>query len=180
MTMNMSSRYDGLSSFQKRYLWKIINATLFRILTPVWRRKLLCCFGASIRPCHIYGSVKIYAPWNLTIGEWVCIGPRVEIYNKAPINIGSHTVLSQDSYICTASHDISSPNMADVNKQINIGSNVWIAAKSAVMPGVTIADGTVVAACAVVTKSTEPWTLVGGNPAKYIKKRELNVINAKA
>lgn len=88
---------------------------------------------------------------------------------------GVAAVISQDSYICTASHDVTSPVMATLNKPISIGSNVWIAAKAAIMPGTTIADGTVVAACVVVAKSTEPWTVVGGNPAKFIKKRELKV-----
>jgi len=56
---------------------------------------------------------------------------------------------------------------------IVIGDNAWVASRAFVGPGVTVGEGAVVAACAVVTKDIEPWTVVGGNPAKFIKKREL-------
>lgn len=158
----------------KMLVWRFVNAFVYPLLPRKARRRLLIAFGTKIgRGGLFYRNIKVYAPWNLIIGDAVCIGPRVDLYNKAPITIGSHVVISQDSYICTASHDVSSPVMATLNKPISIGSNVWIAAKAAVMPGASIADGTVVAACAVVSKSTEPWTVVGGNPAKFIKKREL-------
>ena len=56
---------------------------------------------------------------------------------------------------------------------ISIGSNAWIAGRAIVMPGHKVGDGAVVAAGAVVTNNVEPWTIVGGNPAKFISKREL-------
>ena len=56
---------------------------------------------------------------------------------------------------------------------ITVGAKAWIAGWSIVLPGVTIGEGAVVAAGAVVTKDVEPWAVVGGNPAKFIKKREL-------
>lgn len=168
------SRYQEVKPCRiKRLVWSLLNATLFRCLPSTLRNVLLRAFGAKIGKSLVYPSVKIFAPWNLEIGDFSCIGPRVELYCKDKITIGDSSVISQDSYICAASHDITSPVMATLNKPITIGSNVWIAAKAAVMPGVTIADGTVVAACAVVAKSTESWTVVGGNPAKFIKKREL-------
>ena len=57
---------------------------------------------------------------------------------------------------------------------IEIGDNSWIAARSIIMPGRSVGEGAVVAAGAVVTKDVEPWTVVGGNPAQFIKKRVLN------
>ena len=56
---------------------------------------------------------------------------------------------------------------------ITIGDGVWLGARAIILPGVTIGEGAVVAAGAVVTKDVEPWAVVGGNPAKFIKKREL-------
>jgi len=56
---------------------------------------------------------------------------------------------------------------------IVIGSQSWIAARAFIGPGVTIGEGAVVGACAAVFKDVEPWTVVGGNPAKFIKKREI-------
>lgn len=129
-------------------------------------------FGAKMgRCCHVYPSVRIYAPWNLTLGEWTCIGPRVEIYDKGPIRIGSETVISQDAYLCTASHDISDPHMSLVTKPIIIGDHVWVAAKATVLPCVKIGDGAVIGACSVVTKDVLPWKVAAGNPAVERKTR---------
>lgn len=131
-------------------------------------------FGAKMgRCCHVYPSVRIYAPWNLTLGEWTCIGPRVEIYDKGTIRIGSESVISQNAYLCTASHDISDPHMALVTKPIIIGNHVWVAAKATVLPGVKIGDGAVIGACSVVTKDVSPWKVAAGNPAVERKDRIL-------
>ena len=73
----------------------------------------------------------------------------------------------------TASHDVSSPHFDLVRKPVVICDNVWIAMGAIVLPGVTIGEGAVVAAGAVVAKDVLPWTVVGGNPARFIKKREL-------
>jgi putative colanic acid biosynthesis acetyltransferase WcaF len=57
---------------------------------------------------------------------------------------------------------------------IMIGSDVFIGAKALVLPGVTVGDGAVIGAGSVVTKDVAPWTIVGGNPAKFIKERIIN------
>ena len=121
----------------------------------------------------IYPNARIFAPWNLKIGNLSCIGPNVEIYNKAEVCIGNNVVISQGAYLCTASHDISSPVMKLVTKKIQVEDYAWISARATILPGVTIGEGAVVAAGAVVVKDVEPWTVVGGNPAKFIKKRVL-------
>ena len=58
---------------------------------------------------------------------------------------------------------------------ITVGHDAWVASRAIVLPGVSVGDGAVVAAGAVVTKNVEAWTVVGGNPAKVIKKRSLKV-----
>lgn len=154
-------------------IWRVVNATLFRI-TPTHRLRVvwLKLFGAKLKWCHtIYPSVRIYAPWNLEIVNGSVLGPGVEVYNKAPVRIGNGVVVSQGAYICTASHDVSSPVMALVAKPIVIENNVWIASRSIVLPGVKIGEAAVIGCGAVVTKDVEPWTVVGGNPAKVLKKR---------
>ena len=52
-----------------------------------------------------------------------------------------------------------------------IGNDVWIGRESIIMPGVKIGDGAIIAAYSVVTKDVEPYSVVGGNPARFIKKR---------
>ena len=160
--------------YAKMLVWRILNATLFPSLSTLMRNMLLRKFGAKIgRGGIIYRSARIYAPWNLEVGDWTVIGPRVLIYNKAKIEIGDEVVVSQDVFLCTASHDISSTSLALVTKPITIGSIAWIAAKSIVLPGVVIGEGGVVGAGSVVTKNVEAWSVVGGNPARFIKHRAI-------
>ena len=155
-------------------IWRLLNAFFFPWCGNKIRQILLLMFGAKIgRGCLICRGVVVYAPWRLKLGDMVCIGPRVELYNKAEIVIGSGVVISQDSYLCTASHDITSPKMELVTKPVVIYDNVWIAAHASVMPGITISEGVVVGACAVVAKSVSPWSVVVGNPARVVKKRVL-------
>ena len=157
-----------------RVCWFTLNLLLFPLLSKDGRNRLLRVFGAKIGlRCRIYRSVKIYAPWHLRLGDFVCIGPHVEIYNKAEVKIGSQVVVSQDAYMCTASHNISSPEMALTKAPIMVEDNVWVAAKANILPGVTISEGAVVGACAVVAKDVPPWSVVVGNPARVVKKRVL-------
>ena len=157
----------------KRMVWAIVNATIFRIVSQRKRFSLLRLFGARIRSGAIARSAKIYAPWNLENEHSMCIGPNVEVYNKDNVFIGVQAVISQDAYICTATHDITSPRMALVTKPIRIESQAWVAAKATILPGVTIGEGAVVGACAVVAKDVPPWSVVVGNPARVVGKREI-------
>ena len=80
-------------------------------------------------------------------------------------------VVSQGAYLCAASHDITNPLNPLITAPIHIGSFAWIAAEAFVNMGITIGEGAVVGARAAVFKDVDPWTVVGGNPAKFIKKR---------
>ncbi len=156
----------------KLILWRLMNIFIFPVMNRDFRVLLLKMFGATIgKECLFYRSVRIYAPWNLTIGDFSCIGNRVELYNKDALTIGDDVVISQDSYICTASHDVSSEVMTLKTKPITIGTRAWICSRAIVLPGVTIGEGGIVGAGAVATKDVAPWTIVGGNPATAIKKR---------
>lgn len=174
--MNLSQYKEEKPHHYKRIVWAIINATLFRILVGRPFKQLRNCilrlFGAKIPLASlVYPSCKIYAPWNLEVGQYSCIGPNTELYNKAPIIIGDNAVVSQKSFLCTASHEITDPKHSLVTAPIVIGNNAWVAARAFVSMGVTIGEGAVVGATASVFKDVEPWTVVGGNPARFIKKR---------
>tara|TARA_R110000851_G_scaffold71769_4_gene159496 strand:- start:542 stop:892 length:351 start_codon:yes stop_codon:yes gene_type:complete len=112
-------------------------------------------------------------PWHLEMGEYSCLAPEVDCYNVAKITLGAHTTVSQKSYLCTASHDISKANNPLMTSPIIIENQAWIGASCYIGMGVTIHEGAVVGATASVFKDVEPWTVVGGNPAKFIKKRIL-------
>mgnify|MGYP004646776595 FL=1 len=110
------------------------------------------------------------------MGSRACLGPHVVCYNQAMVTLGVDAIVSQYSYLCTASHDTNMMNTASaslITSPINIGSSAWVAARAYVGPGVTIGEGAVVGATASVYKDVEPWTVVGGNPAKFIKRRTI-------
>lgn len=175
--MNLSDYKEVKPKRLRRVIWAAVNALIFPLLPgrPFWwlRKLTLRLFGAKIdKDAYIYSSCKVFAPWQLVVGR-ACIGPHTEIYNKAPITIGNDSVVSQGSFLCAASHDISSLMLPLVIKPITLGDNVWVAADAFIGPGVTIGEGTVVGARAAVFKDVEAWTVVGGNPAKFLKKREI-------
>lgn len=137
---------------------------------------VLRIFGAEIgEECLIDFGVKIWIPWNLIMKEgYVAIGKKVEVYNYARVEIGRKTVISQYSYLITGSHDYTDAKFPLIWKPIIIGSEVWVAAGSWVFPGVSIADGVVVAARSNVTKDLPSWQVCAGSPCRPIKKRILN------
>ena len=94
-------------------------------------------------------------------------------YSVDRITIGAQVVVSQGAFLCCASHDISSPIMELIYKPIVIGPQAWVAARAFIGPGVTVGEGAVVGACSVVTKDVDHWTVVAGNPAKFIKNRAI-------
>ena len=87
---------------------------------------------------------------------------------------GDRSTVSRGAFVCCASHDITSSNMELTHAPITIGHDAWVAGRAIIMPGVVIGDGAIIAAGAVVTKDVEPWTVVGGNPAKFLKKRVIS------
>ncbi len=79
--------------------------------------------------------------------------------------------MSQYSYLCAATHDYTQLSMPLVPKPIRVGSRAWIAADVFVGPGVTVGDGAVVGARSSVFRDVPSWTVVGGSPAKRLKRR---------
>lgn len=175
------SRYQNKLSIKNRIgrlLWNICYYILFRPWAlPIfnsWRSYVLRMFGAKIgKGSVIYASAVIWAPWNLEVGHRTAIASHVILYNPGLIKIGNKCVVSQFAYLCTASHDITDEKNPLITAPIIIEDYAWVAADAFVGMGVTIGEGAVVGARAAVFKDVAPWSIVGGNPAKYIKKREL-------
>lgn len=162
----------------KRYLWIVISNTIFRVLIgPPFRHIrtfLLRLFGADIPySSSVYQTCNIFAPWKLSIGKYTCVGPNTELYNKDTISIGNNCVISQGAFLCTAGHDITNKVNPLITKPIIIEDGVWVAADAYIGLGVTLKEGAVVGARAAVFKNVDSWTVVGGNPARFIKNRVL-------
>ena len=162
----------------KKAFWKLTWLLLIS-WTPKgvldgWRRLLYRVFGAEIpKSSNVHPSARVYMPWNLKMGPWSVIGSGAHILNADMFSMGQNCVVSERAYICCASHNIYSNAHEQIHAPIVMGDRSWVAAEAFVMMGVTIGEGAVVGARAAVFKDVEPWTVVGGNPAKVIKKREI-------
>ena len=175
------SAYQNTFTFRNklyRAIWNISYVFLFRPFgLPVfrsWRIYVLNLFGSKIhKSAQVYASVRIWAPFNLEMGQFSCLGRYVDCYNQGKITIGDHSIVSQKSYLCASGHDITCSNHPLITSPIIIQNQTWIAADVFIGPGVTIGTGAVVGARASVFKDVEQWTVVGGNPAKFLKLREL-------
>ena len=172
---NKLSRLHQLKRLLWGLIWLMLARWLPRSLGCGWKRLLLRLFGAKLSSTAVvYSSTRIYAPWNLEMGHHSCLADEVDCYNVAPVTIGDNTTVSQKSYLCTASHDITKPNLPLIVSPIHIEDQVWVGADAFIGMGVTVGQGSVVGARASVYKDVPPWTVVGGNPAKKIKERVIN------
>ncbi|MDX1760557.1 MAG: putative colanic acid biosynthesis acetyltransferase [Christiangramia sp.] len=171
---NSLSRKNQIARFLFTIIWAVAARPLPRSVGRKWKIFILRRFGAKIHgTANIYSSVRIYMPWNLEMGPFSCLAPEVDCYNVAKVSIGANSTISQKAYLCAASHDISKSTNPLITAPIVIKEQSWIGASTYIGMGVTIGEGAVVGATASVYKNVEPWTIVGGNPAKFIRKREL-------
>ena len=163
-----------------RALWMVVQVTLFRLSPrPLhgWRRFLLRCFGARIGPqSHIYPRCEIWAPWNLVCEDAVAIADGVIVYNPALVTIASHAIISQQAYLCGAGHDIDAAEFPTVSAPITIGRFAWVCARAAVLAGVPLHEGAVLALGAVATGDLQSWGVYAGAPARLVRKRNPAVI----
>ena len=177
MTQALRRHHLSLTNKLVRSAWQVVWLLLYRPtprLFHPWRCLLLRLFGAKLgRAVHPYPSARIWAPWNLEMGDHACLSEGVDCYCVAPIRIGAHTTVSQYSFLCTASHDYTRADMPLVTAPVNIGERVWITADVFVGPGVTIGDGAVVTARSSVFTDIPPWVVARGNPAVPVKARVL-------
>ena len=160
-----------------RLAWQVVYTLLYRPSPRpfhAWRCLLLRAFGAKVaKGAHPYPSAKIWAPWNLQIGSDSSLGDHVDCYCVDRITIGSGVTVSQYTFLCAATHDYQSPQMPLATAPIVVKDGAWLCAGSFLAPGVTIGQGAVVGARAVVTRDVGDWNIVAGNPAKFVKKRVL-------
>jgi len=137
------------------------------------RKGFLRCFNKKIdKDCVILMHSKFLNFWKIKIGKRVVINQhclldcrRYQIIIEADTDIGPYT------RIWTLGHQPDSPVHELYGNDVRIGHHVWIASGVTILPGVHLADGTVVAAASLVHKSTNPKDIVAGNPAKFIRQR---------
>lgn len=163
----------------QRLFWNVVWLLLFRPSPRpfhAWRSLLLRLFGARLGPnCHFYPASRIHSPWNLVCEDQVTVADGAEIYNPAPIKLGSHAILSQGAYLCGATHDFDDPSFPLLTYAMAVGAYAWICARASVGPGVNIGEGAVLGLGSVATRDLEAWKVYAGAPAVLVKERRRTI-----
>jgi putative colanic acid biosynthesis acetyltransferase WcaF len=159
-------------------LWWLVQAIAFPI-TPHFangpRRWLLKLFGAQIgRDVLIRPTARFTYPWKVQIGDYSWIGDDVVFYSLDSIQVGTHCVISQNTYLCTGSHDLKDPTFCLKTAPIKIGNGAWIAADCFIAPGVQIGANTVVGARSSVFGNLPSGYVCNGTPCRPRSIREMN------
>lgn len=156
----MEYNKDSYKIFVKieRFSFQIVWFLFARFTPPqmnFWRCIILKIWGAKIsNGAMVYGSVKIWLPRNLRLLCNSCLAPYVDCYNVAPIIIGCRTVISQKTFLCTASHCYWKKGFDLYSKTITVGNNSWLAAECFVGPGTSIPNNSVYFARSIITRSS--------------------------
>jgi putative colanic acid biosynthesis acetyltransferase WcaF len=108
----------------------------------------------------------------LRCANQVTLGDGAEIYNPSVITLQSHAIVSQNAYLCGATHDYDDPAFPLYSLPMTLGAYSWVCARACVAPGVNLGAGAILGMAAVATRDLEPWSVYAGNPAKKIKDRE--------
>ena len=164
-----SSFYRWVRAFGMEF---IVNDILPHI--PSWslRRLYLRVVGCRIgKGSFIMKHVYIQSPNRLVIGNHSHINRDCILDARANITIGDNVSLSYRVNVITGSHDFQKPDFPSNKKPIYIDDYVWAGVGSSILSGVHVGKGAVICAGAVVTKDVEPFTVVGGVPAKKIANR---------
>jgi putative colanic acid biosynthesis acetyltransferase WcaF len=157
--------------------WYFCGLPLLRshwITSSSFRSRLLRLFGAKIgKGVYIKPGLRVKFPWYLEVGDHTWLGEDLWVDNLAQVSIGAHCCISQGAYFCTGNHDWSAPDMRLFRKPIRCERGSWVGARSVVCPGVTLGAGAIAAAGSVVTRDVPAMEVHAGNPAGFVRRREL-------
>lgn len=163
----------------KVVLWFLTNSLFLNNHLPIpvaFKVSILRLFGASIGTnVVIKPAVNIKYPWLLRVGNHVWIGEQVWIDNLSEVVIGDHVCLSQGAMLLTGNHDYRRPTFDLTTRPITLDNGVWIGAKSVVCPGVHCGSHAVLAVNSVATHSLNAYGIYQGNPAVWVRQREISL-----
>lgn len=132
--------------------------------------------------CVIDPTAVFHAPSGIALGDFVRIGAQCNFNGEGGLTIGEGTIFAPRVVILTSTHQYQQENLLPYHgvyeyRQVTIGCGVWIGWGALLVPGVTIGDGAVIAMGAVVTRDVEKGQVVGGNPAREIKQRPVDIVD---
>jgi acetyltransferase-like isoleucine patch superfamily enzyme len=140
----------------------------------LWWLRSICGMRIGSRS-SVHRCCRFYRPGLIRIGDHSVINYGVLLDGRRGIEIGNNVSISEGSVILTLGHDIDDPAFGLQGGKVTVEDYVFIGSFARVLPNVRIMEGGVVAAGSVVTHDVEPYTVVGGAPARYIRPRERNL-----
>lgn len=183
-TYDQKSAYESGRPLSQRllqiiweYVWSIACIWTPKAFNP-WRLFLLRLFGAKLYGTpFVHSRARILVPWNLTMHDRSALGDRANAYTLGEIELKARSTIAQEAYLSTGTHKFDDLSIPLQTAKIIIEQDVFVGARAFIMPGIVVGEGSVVGACAVVTREVPPWTIVAGNPAKQIGKRVIKTID---
>lgn len=175
-------RKDG-----KRPVWRRVVSELRLYLCNEW---ISCIPGYWLRHCYyrvlmkfelgagcsVMMHTRFDQAGNLVIGQNSVINQRCRLDSRGGLFIGCNVSVSEEVTILTADHDAGSAGFEGRVRPVKIGDRVWIGTRVLILPGVTVGEGALIAAAAVVTRDVDPYTVVAGVPARQIGTRRSDLI----
>lgn len=165
--------------FLSRWYWRWIDAKDYFVeLVGVipshavrlffYRRVFHIAIGEAT---SIHRHCRFYRPAGVSIGAHSVINRGVLLDGRTDLRIGDNVSISEGSQILTLEHDPNDSSFGWRGAPVVINDRVFLGARSTLLPGTTVGEGAFVAAGAVVTRDVEPFTIVGGVPARPIGQR---------
>lgn len=167
-----------MSENQARKIMAVLLGLSVNCLPGFWLRAgFLRLLGFRIGRKVALHSWLHFFDWrrNVSIGDNVTINSGCYLDNRLPIRIGNNVNISHDVRIYTLGHDVDDPYCKAVGRPVVIEDDAWIFPNVLIMPGVTVGRGAVVYPGSVVTRSVEPFEIVGGNPGRRIRMRNTDI-----
>lgn len=168
------SQWKGILSEFRLYIcneW-VANIPIHSIRNFFYRNVMKFNLG---RNCSILMHCKFDCTTQFLIGENSVINQSCRLDNRGGLTIGENVSISEQVIILTADHNVESAEFEGRNKPVSIGDYVWIGTRVTILPGVNVGNGALIAAGAVVTRDVDPYSIVGGVPAKFIKMRRTDL-----
>lgn len=173
--MPLLRRFRVAASVVPHAVWALAELIMTQSIEHTIPRRSLGRVGSRV---YIPRNVSFRFPKNIELGSDIALGPFVRLWasENARITIGAHALFGPGVTIITANHGFEARDefikqQPQRERDVRIGEDVWIGANAVILPGVTIGDGAIVSAGAVVNRDVEAFAIVGGVPARTIGTR---------
>jgi acetyltransferase-like isoleucine patch superfamily enzyme len=141
----------------------------------LWWYRHICGMRIGHRS-SIHRQCRMYAPWRITIGNHSVINHGVLLDGRCGLEIGANASISEGTVILTLGHDVDAPDFALEGGAVSIGNQVFIGSYARILPGVSIGEGAVVGVGSVVVRDVEPFAVVAGAPARFLRSRRGDLV----